>query len=114
VVAAEVVDVVGRVVEVDGVAALAPGDDRDVVDAALADREREHVRVPEGEVGGVVGPEADAGDHDLGRVRVGLDERDDLVQDPVLVAAVLLGPLLEREPVVVPAAGVEACRRRRP
>src|SRR6187200_1802676 len=37
-VAAEVVDVIARVVEVDGVAALAAGDDRNVVDAALADR----------------------------------------------------------------------------
>src|ERR1044072_2706135 len=38
-VAAEVLDVVGRVVEVDGAAALASADDGDVVDAALADRE---------------------------------------------------------------------------
>ena len=69
------------------------------------------MRVAKGEVGGVVGAEADAGDDDLRRLRVGLDERDDLVQDPVLVAAVLLGPLLEREPFAVPAAGVEAVDR---
>ena len=43
VVAVQVADVVGGVVEVDGVAALAPADGGDVVDAAVADREREDV-----------------------------------------------------------------------
>src|SRR5919106_4288926 len=48
VVAAEVDDVVHRVVEVGGVAALpAAADDRDVVDAAEAQRQRKQVGAPE-------------------------------------------------------------------
>ena len=61
----QVLDVVHRVVEVDGVAALAPADDRDVVDAAHADREREEVGALQREVRGVVGAEARAGRDDL-------------------------------------------------
>src|SRR5438067_8753248 len=65
VIAAEVDDVVHRVLEVDGVAALAPAAGRDVVDAAQADREREEVGALEREVGRVVGAEARAGEDDL-------------------------------------------------
>src|ERR671911_1830008 len=54
VVAVQVLDVVGGVVEVDGVATIAARHDGDVVDAALADREWEELRVPEREVRGVV------------------------------------------------------------
>src|SRR6476646_11442693 len=57
VVAAQVRDVVHRVVEVDGIALLAPALNRDVVHAAHADREREEVGPLEAEVGRVVGPE---------------------------------------------------------
>ena len=113
VIAAEVRDVVGRVVEVHRVATLnrllAIRHDRHVVDAAVADREGEEIGAPEREVRSVVGAEADAGDGDLGVVaRIGADERHDLVHDPVLVAPVLLRALLQREPVAVPAAGVVA------
>src|SRR5205823_371775 len=58
-VAAETGDVVGRVVEVDGVAAFAPADGRDVVDVRQAEGQREEVAAAEGEVGGVEGAERD-------------------------------------------------------
>src|SRR4051812_38653635 len=84
-VAQQVLDVVDRVVEVRGVAALAPADDGDVVDAAHADRKWEQVGAFEREVRGVVGAEAGSGDDDLAAVRVLVDEgRDDFV-DPALV-----------------------------
>ena len=71
-------DVVDRVVEVDGVAALAPADDRHVVDAAHADREREEIRPLEREVRRVVRAEARAGDDDLAAAGVVVDERRDV------------------------------------
>src|SRR6185312_8188592 len=57
VVALQVRDVVDRVVEVDGVAARAAAEERDVIDAAQAEREREQVGALQAEVGGVVGAE---------------------------------------------------------
>src|SRR3954452_18014221 len=51
-IAVEPGDVVGRVVEVGLVAALAPAHDRDVVDAREAEREREEVGSAEREVRG--------------------------------------------------------------
>src|SRR5215210_9214337 len=65
VVPVEMLDVVDGVVEVNGVSALAPADDRHVVDAAHADREREQVGALEGEVRSVVRAEARSRHHDL-------------------------------------------------
>ena len=88
-VAAETGDVVGRVVEVDGVAAFAPADGRDVVDARQAEGQREEVAAAEGEVGGVEGAERDTCCQDLLEApAVGVDQRDDVVEKPILVAAV--------------------------
>src|SRR2546421_332775 len=96
-VAVQVPDVLGRVVEVRGVAALAPAEARDVVDAGEADREREQVGALEREVGGVVGAETAAGERDLGRAAAVVpDERRDALHDPGLVVSVSAGPLLER------------------
>jgi hypothetical protein len=108
VVAVQVLDVVGGVVEVDGVAALAPADRRDVVDPALADREREQVGALEREVGGVVGAEAGPGDGDLLRAAdVVVDERHDRADDPRLVGAVAAGALLQGQRLVVPRLAVD-------
>jgi len=101
-------DVVGRVVEVDGVPALAPPEHRDVVDPALADRDREQVGALQGEVGGVVGAEARAREEDLRRAAaVRVDERHDLLEDPALVSAVAAGALLHRQRLVVPCLPVD-------
>ena len=109
-VAADVRDVVHRVVEVDGIAALAAALHGDVVDAAQAQREGKEVGALEAEVGGVVGAERGAGGDQLLRVRVGLHERHEPREDPALVLAVPLRTLLEREIPARPALAVE--RRR--
>src|SRR5215218_10087290 len=104
VIAVEVGHVAHGVVEVDGVAALAPAEALGVVDAALADGQGEQVGPAEGEVGGVEGAEAGPGDHDLqGALAVVVDERHDLVEDPVLEPGVLAGPGLQGEVGVAPA-----------
>src|SRR4051794_38034217 len=109
VLAAHVLDVVGGVVEVGRVAALAPADRGDVVHAALADGEREEVGAPQAEVGRVVRAEARPVDGDvLTPAGVGADERHDLVDDPVLVCAVADRALLGRQMLRLPAFRVEA------
>ena len=109
VVAAHVGDVVERVVEVGGLAALAPRvPGRRVVVARQAEREREQVGALEREVHRVVGAEADADGGDLLRAAaVGVDPRHDLVEDPRLVAGVLVRARLERDRGVRPRAAVE-------
>ena len=82
-------DVVHRVVEVGGVAALAPAvPGRRVVVARQADRQREQVGALEREVGGVKGAEAARRRRSARRAppQSSADERDDLVEDPRLVA----------------------------
>ena len=110
VVAAHVRDVVERVVEVGGLAALAPRvPARRVVVARQAEREREQVGALEREVDRVVGAEADAERGDLLRAAaVGVDPRHDLVEDPRLVAAVLAARAASSG-----IAGVRPRRRRR-
>src|SRR3954470_13363036 len=72
VLAAQVLEVVERVVEVGGLAALAPAVPRArVVVAREREREREQVGALEREVDRVVGAEADAERRDLVRVAVG-------------------------------------------
>src|SRR3954464_4886092 len=98
VVAVEVRHVVDRAVEVRLVPALARGvaPGRRVVAARQADGEREEVGALEGEVSGVVAAEAAAGRDDLrAAAAVAVDPRDDLLEDPGLVAAVRAGALLE-------------------
>jgi hypothetical protein len=107
VVALQVLHVVDRVVEVDGVAALAPADDGDVVDAAHADREWEEVGALEGEVRSVVCAEAGAARHDLAAA-VLVDERRDDFADPPLVVGVAARALLERHVVGAPRPLVRA------
>jgi hypothetical protein len=105
---AHVLDVVERVVEVGGLAALAPAvPARGVVVTGEAHREREQVGALEREVDRVVGAEADAERGDVVRLAVGLDVRHDLLDDPRLVALVVAGALLERKAVVGPRLGVE-------
>src|SRR5439155_11240166 len=92
-----------------GVAALAPAaGESDVVDAAQAERQREEIGALEGEVRSVERAHAAAGEQDLGAVALGVDERDDVLEDPVLVGAVAARALLERDAVVRPAPLVEA------
>ena len=109
VVAAEVGHVVDRVVEVRRRAALAPAVPAGrVVVARAADGEAEQVRPLEREVDRVVGAEADAERGELGGpAAVVVDERDDLVEDPGLVAAVLGRARLERQRRVRPRLAVE-------
>src|SRR3954452_11791963 len=98
VVALEVCDVVHRVVEVGGLAALAPPvPGGRVVAAGHADGEREQVCALECEVCSVVRPEAaSAGDH-LAAAAVVADERNDVVEDPSLVELVTACALLDRD-----------------
>ena len=109
VVAARVGERVERVVEVGGLAALAPAvPARRVVVAREAERERERVRAPQREVDRVEGAEADAERGDLLRpAAVRVDPRHDLVEDPRLVALVRAGALLERQRAVRPRGAVE-------
>src|SRR3954449_10408346 len=67
VVAVELADVGHRVVEVGGVAGLAPGDARRVVHPGEADGEREAVSTPQREVRGVERTHRDARDADADR-----------------------------------------------
>src|SRR5205085_11582904 len=88
--AAHVLEVVERVVEVGGLPALAPAvPGARVVVAGEAEREREEVGALEREVDRVIGAEADAERGDLVRLAVLLDMRDDLLDDPRLVARVV-------------------------
>src|SRR5688500_18558810 len=106
---AERSDVVHRVLEVDAIATLAPPEVPDVVDAALPDRDREQVGALQREVGGVIRPEAAAGGHDLlESAGVVVDERNDLIEYPVLVGQVAASSLFEREALVDPRRSVEA------
>src|SRR4051812_49291638 len=107
VVALEVCDVVHRVVEVGGLAALAPPVPRGrVVAAGHADGEREQVGALEREVCSVECPEAaSAGDHVAAAVVA--DERNDLVEDPCLVELVTACTLLERNAGVRPRLSIE-------
>ncbi len=112
VVAVQVRHVVHRVVEVERVAALPPADPADVVDARQADREREQVGPLQREVRRVVRAEARPGDQDLlEAAAVVVDPRGHVVHHPVLVAAVQLGALLERQVVAAPAPAVERVDR---
>ena len=79
---AGVLEVVQRVVEVHGLAALAPpAPGRRVVVAREAEGEREQVGALEREVRGVIAAEAAAGRQDLlGRAAVGVDPRDHLLE----------------------------------
>src|SRR3954454_23626594 len=96
VVAVQVVDVVERIVEVRLDPALAAARHRDVVDARHGDGDREEVGAAKREVRGVVGAERGARQQDLLRTAAVLvDERRDLVDEPVLVAAVKARGLLE-------------------
>src|SRR5579862_7294945 len=110
VVPVEMGDVVHRVVEVDGVAALAATLDAHVIDAAQADRDREQIGALEAEVRGVVSAERRSRGEQLVRLRVGLDERDEPREHPPLVVAVAAGTLFERKVAARPALAVE--RRR--
>ena len=57
----------------------------------------------------MVGAEARAGEQDLLRAgEVVVDERDDALEQPALVDVVAARPLLQRQPAVVPRAGVPA------
>ena len=109
VVAAHVGERVERVVEERRFAAVAPGvPGRRVVVAREAERERERVRAPQREVDGVEGAEADAERRDLLRAAAVLvDPRNDLLEDPRLVALVRAGALLERDRGVRPRRAVE-------
>src|SRR5215207_2621205 len=112
VVSVQVGHVVHGVVEVDGVAALAPAQLGGFVDAALADGQGEQVGPAEGEVGRVEGPEAGPGDHHVQHaLAVVVDERDHLVADPVLEPAVLDGAGLQGKVGVAPAGRVVAVDR---
>ena len=108
VVAVQVRDVVDRVVEVGGVAALAPGvPRRRVVVARQAEREREQVGALEREVQRVVRAHRGAQRDDLARpAAVGGDVRHHLVDDPRLVRAVAPGALLQRQLPGRPRAAV--------
>ena len=107
-VAAEVLEVVHRVVEVGGVAALAPrAPVRGVVAARHAQRDREEVGPAQREVRRVVRAEARARGNDVA-ARVVVDERRDDVRDPALVLAVAPRALLERYVVRAPGPRVRA------
>ena len=109
VVAVEVRDVVHRVVEVHGLAALAPAGLRDVVDAREAERAREEVGAAEREVRGVEGAQGRARERDVVVAAAVLAHpREDVLDDPVLEGAVPPRALLERHVARRPRPGVEA------
>ena len=108
-IAVQVLHVVGGIVEVDGVAGLAPADVRDLVDAAQAEGEREEIGVLEGEVGRVVGPERAACDDDLaGAGAVLVDPGRGSLRDPALVRLVVARPFLQRQIVGAPTPRIAA------
>src|SRR6516162_34239 len=110
VVTVQVTHVVQRVVEVRLGAALAPAlPGRGVVVAGEAHRQREEVGPLEREVGRVEGAQAAAqGGHLHPAAAVPVDPRDDLVEYPRLVAAVLARALFQRDVLVGPGGGVIA------
>src|SRR5215472_18459644 len=97
-------DIVHRVVEVRRVAALAPGvPGARVVVAGEAQRQREQVRAPQGEVCRMEGAEAAAERCYLKRpAAIGVDPWQHLVEDPRLVPAMSAGPFLDRNGLVRP------------
>src|SRR5918994_3427294 len=108
-VALDVSYVIHRVVEVNGVTTFASSHNRNVVNTALADRQREKIGALQREVRRVVGAErASRGDELLWSSAVVENPRDDLIDDPVFVQAVGACSVLKGEVRTVPAAGVEA------
>src|SRR2546421_4035503 len=101
-----VLDEVARVIEIDIVIRVAICKTFDVVAAAQADNAVDQLRVTESKIDGVISAEAGAG-RDQVRIRVKLDgERQDFVQEVVIILRLPPGPFCGGTPFCVPAFGV--------
>src|SRR5260370_37040271 len=106
-VAGKLRDLVHGIVQVDGIAGVAPTLHRYVVDAAHPDRDGEEVAALEAAVHGVVGAEGRADRAELAGVRVRLDERHEPRQHPPLVLTVPPRSLFALQIVARPAFASE-------
>lgn len=96
------------VIEIDVVIIIAIGKGADFEDAAHREAMRREGGVTEGEIRGVVSPEAAAGGGDAGAAGFADGTGDDLVEDEPVVEGLVPGAICGGDRLVVPAEGVEA------